>query len=491
MFTPEKLSRWVVESAPCGIVVVDEEGCVRVCNQAAAQLFAIQPEQILGQPIHTFIPPELHAISSDVLKCCLHNGQFQIFGQRPFVIEALRQDGSHFPAQIAINQLQYQNHSLFVATVVDVTEEKNLLDEIIRVEKSIIDNAPFGIIVTDEQAHITHFNIAAEKIFHGLRSVTIGRAIRQLIPSLTLPLANETPPDTLESEALRLDGTSFPVRLAVNRLILGGKISFILMIADITEEKRLYNELVQSEKMAGLGSMVAGVAHEINTPVGIGVTAASELDDRLLQFRQLLDNEGISEEELRNFLDSSQRLTTLIRNNLNRAADLVRSFKAVAVDQSSEQWRTIPLREYLNATILTLQHPLRHSKITITLSCPEDLRIRTHAGAWSQILLNLINNSLIHAFDPQQPGAIHIDCVQNDAILTFFYRDDGKGMDHLTLHRLYEPFFTTRRDLGGSGLGMHIVYNLVTQTLNGSLSSYSAPQKGFSLRIKIPVQCVT
>ncbi len=165
----------------------------------------------------------------------------------------------------------------------------------------------------------------------------------------------------------------------------------------------------------------------------------------------------------------------------------MRSFKAVAVDQSSGEQRTIPLRQYVESVVLAMHHELRHTKLTVTVLCPDDLRIRSYPGAFSQIVINLINNSRIHAFEPEQPGQVILEFSTPDERLHFCYRDNGKGMDESCRHRLFEPFFTTRRDLGGSGLGMAIVYNLVTQTLGGTISCQSTPGCGIVLTMDFPL----
>ncbi|MBF0625357.1 MAG: PAS domain-containing sensor histidine kinase [Magnetococcales bacterium] len=378
------------------------------------------------------------------------------------------------------------------------SEEKIRCSE--QLTRRIIEFVPCGIVVADARGAIQIFNKAAERFFGYRREDITGRSIGELVPP-AMREAHETgfqrfratgqsrilglPP--FEAEALRKDGALFPIRLAIDRMPVQGGESFVGMISDITEEKRLYSELIQSEKMAGLGNMVAGVAHEINTPVGIGVTAASELEERTRDFSRLVQGEGISEEELNDFLASTGRLAALIRGNLERAADLVRSFKSVAVDQSSEKLRLFKVRDYVESAVLTLHHELRNTRIAVTVLCPHDLEIRSNPGALSQIVINLVNNSRIHAFGPEDAGQIVMEFTVEKERLHFLYRDNGCGMTEETCRRIFEPFYTTRRDLGGSGLGMHIVYNLATQTLGGSITCHSLPGNGMSVLIDMPL----
>ncbi|MBF0625358.1 MAG: CHASE domain-containing protein [Magnetococcales bacterium] len=370
-------------------------------------------------------------------------------------------------------------------------------------KRTIIENAPFGIVVVDAGERILEFNLAAEQLFGHVREEIVGRPVGELVPP-ALRTAHqagfqrfrETGADRIlglapfETEALHKDGRIFPIRLAVNRMAMPSGVAFVGMIADITEEKQIYSELIQSEKMAGLGNMVAGVAHEINTPVGIGVTAASELEERTRVFADLLHKEGISEEELKAYLASTLRLVALTRGNLERAADLVRSFKLVAVDQSSEKPRAFKVRECVEAAVLTLQHELRKTQLLVRVSCPHDLEIQGYPGAISQIVINLVNNSRLHAFGPEDQGTIGMEFSVDGDFLAFSYRDDGQGMPEEVLQRIFEPFYTTRRDLGGSGLGLHIVYNLVVQTLGGTIACHSAVGRGVHFSIRIPLRAV-
>ncbi|MBF0108117.1 MAG: PAS domain S-box protein [Magnetococcales bacterium] len=369
-------------------------------------------------------------------------------------------------------------------------------------KRTIIEKSPFGIVVADDAGVILEFNVASEQLFGYTREEILGHPVEDLVPlehreiyrteigqiqeKVNNPLLEGLP---FEAEAMRRDGTLFPIRIALNRMVMKGTPSFVGLIANITEEKRLYSELIQSEKMAGLGTMVAGVAHEINTPVGIGVTAASELEERTLAFERMVRGDGISEEDLDAFIASNRRLASLIRGNLERAADLVRSFKAVAVDQSSEQLRTFKVREYIESAILTLQHDLRQTRISVNVHCPEDLEMTSYPGALSQIVINLVGNSRIHGFKPGDDGTISMTVVTEAEWVHLTYRDNGQGMSEETCRRIFEPFYTTRRDHGGSGLGMHIVYNLVTQTLGGSISCGCPPQEGALFQLRMP-RCV-
>ena len=251
--------------------------------------------------------------------------------------------------------------------------------------------------------------------------------------------------------------------------------------------KRTQDHLVQSEKMVALGGLVAGVAHEINTPVGIGVTAASFLEDKTRWIQSICDDGALTRSDMDKYLKIARETSAMILSNLLRAAELIKSFKQVAVDQSGEEQRTFNLKEYLNSVLLSLNPKYKRTGHTITLNCPEDITIMNYPGAFSQIITNLIMNSLIHGFDGIEKGEITMDVYIKDTSLFLTYRDNGRGMSEDHLKKIFDPFFTTKRSHGGTGLGMHIVYNLVTQQLKGKITSTSTPGQGVSFTIKIPM----
>ncbi|MCB1568504.1 MAG: PAS domain-containing sensor histidine kinase, partial [Xanthomonadales bacterium] len=246
-------------------------------------------------------------------------------------------------------------------------------------------------------------------------------------------------------------------------------------------------QLVDSEKMAALGGLVAGVAHEINTPIGVSVTAASFLQEQAEKLALPEDDAEAATtlEPLARFRDVAVNSSALILRNLRRADRLIKSFKQVAVDQSSEASRRINLRSYLEEVLTSLQPSLRKHKVE--LECPHDINFETYPGAIAQVISNLVMNSITHAFTPDKPGQIHVNAHAEGDSLRLIYRDDGIGMDEATRKRVFEPFFTTKRGTGGSGLGMHITWNLVTQALGGSIQCESAPGQGVCFSLVIPI----
>jgi signal transduction histidine kinase len=245
-------------------------------------------------------------------------------------------------------------------------------------------------------------------------------------------------------------------------------------------------ELVRKEKLASLGQMVAGVAHEINTPLGICVTATSHLVQELKLTREELAAGEMTQESLEAFFDIVDQSLRIMTTNTQRAATLVRSFKQVAVDQSSDDIRTFNLGTYLNEVLLSLQPKLKGRPVEVAIDCPRDLLLESFPGAVSQIVTNMVVNSLMHGFERDQPGHITIQAEADGDDVVFTYGDDGAGMDADTLAKLFDPFFTTKRGSGGSGLGGHILYNLATSVLGGSLRVESSPGAGLRYHLRFP-----
>ena len=254
----------------------------------------------------------------------------------------------------------------------------------------------------------------------------------------------------------------------------------------LEELKRTQQNLVESEKMASLGGLVAGVAHEINTPIGISVTATSFLLDEVTLLKSKLDDNSLTRSYVETLIEHISESGHLLSNNLNRAADLVSSFKQVAVDQSSEACYSFKLAENVNQVITSLKHKLKQVHSHVHVSCPEDLAIYSFPGSFMQIYSNLILNSLIHGFEDWEGQCeIYIDIKRQEDTIHIDYQDTGKGIPDEIAKRIFEPFVTSKRGSGGSGLGTHIIYNIVNQLLKGDIQ-YIPEDQGAHFKIQIP-----
>lgn len=247
--------------------------------------------------------------------------------------------------------------------------------------------------------------------------------------------------------------------------------------------KDTQEQLIESEKMASLGSLVAGVAHEVNTPIGIGLTGITHFKEISHDLKKKYQNELMSQEDFEEYLTTSNELATIINSNLNKAANLVRSFKQVAVDQSSEENREFDLKEYMDEILSSLHNLTKKTLLNITIHCEKNIRINSYPGAFSQIISNLIINSMKHGFNEGEKGEISIDITKKEKEVLLVYKDNGKGIPEKNIGKIFEPFFTTKRNNGGSGLGLNIIYNIVTSSLKGNITCES--KEGFGVKFSI------
>lgn len=404
----------------------------------------------------------------------------------------------------------------------------------LRIE-SILDNAGDAIVTIDEYGIIETFNKAAQAIFGTRLADAVGHNVSMLMPE---PLASEHDgylrryreggepvvlDRTVDVQGVRRSGELFPLEQKISELQLNGQRLFIGIMRDISERRQAEQaiersraeaeqarqeaqrkadelaallselqqaqaQLVESEKMASLGGLVAGIAHEINTPVGIGVTAASSLQERVAALRGLMANKRMKRSDLEQFLERVEEGSSILLGNLHRAAELVQSFKQVAVDQATDTRRHFKLCAYLDEVLLNLHPRLKKTRHQVRIDCPRDLEVDSYPGSLSQVVTNLVTNSLVHGFEDREQGHIDICIAVREQRLIFEYRDDGKGIPAEHLAQVFEPFFTTRRGQGGSGLGLHVVYNIVTRHLNGSIRCSSEPGQGTTFTIEIPYE---
>ena len=245
-------------------------------------------------------------------------------------------------------------------------------------------------------------------------------------------------------------------------------------------------EMIHSAKMAALGDLVAGVAHEVNTPIGVSITAASFLVERTKLLRDLYTKGEMKRSDLEKYLAVADESSTSILTNLERAAELVQSFKKVAADQTSEEKRVFEMKGYLDQILVSLRPQFKRTPHKVTVTCPQNLVLNSYPGAVMQILTNLLMNSLIHGFADGRAGEIDILVEEAGDNIVLSYRDSGVGMNKEQRERIYDPFYTTRRGGGGTGLGMNIAYNLITQTLKGAVVLDTAPGTGVFFVITIP-----
>jgi PAS domain S-box-containing protein len=388
--------------------------------------------------------------------------------------------------------------------------------------RQILDNFPDGVFTTDTELQITYVNPAFCQLLDFGEQELLGTSITEYLGDLAIleacsrEVAATGKCNHQETLFRRRDGSMVHISKNVQAIFdeAGNTREILVTIRDmsqlhdmnkrlahshhelaaraaeleaaLTELRRTQEQLIENEKLASLGGMVAGVAHEINTPLGISVTAASTMHEHVETLREQMAQDTMTRSALTGFLDQATEACSILQTNLRRAATLIGTFKQVAADQVVEDRRTINLRAYCEDVLTSLQPSYRRRPIEIRNDCDPALDLHTHPGAVYQILSNLVTNSLTHAFDEQQPGTISITAHADAEQVVLDYRDDGKGIAAEHIKRIFEPFYTTRRGKGGSGLGLSIAYSLATQQLGGNLKVESAPGQGAHFQIRLP-----
>jgi len=251
--------------------------------------------------------------------------------------------------------------------------------------------------------------------------------------------------------------------------------------------ERAQEELVRSEKLASLGSLVAGVAHELNTPLGNSLTVATTLAERTHAFRKEMDGGALRRSALTEFIQGAAQASDLLTRNLFKASDLISHFKQVAVDQAGGQRRRFDLAEMVQEILVTLQPQFKKTPHHIELAIPTGIMMDGYPGPLGQVITNLVSNALLHGFDGVEVGTVTIKAMQGDGDVQLSVADDGCGIPTEHQAKVFDPFFTTRLGQGGSGLGMHIVYSIVTRVLGGRIMLASQPGKGTTLTMNLPL----
>lgn len=248
------------------------------------------------------------------------------------------------------------------------------------------------------------------------------------------------------------------------------------------------DELVRKERLATVGLLVSGVAHEVNTPLGVAVTANSVLQEELEGLAQKFENNALTKADLRAFLERGRRAEEMVRTNLERASTEITRFKRVSVDHATEERREVDLAVYLRQTLHSLKPLIRSARIDVSLSLAEDLTCTTYPGVLAQLLTNFVTNTVTHAQREERTLSVQIGVTRQDDQLTLRYADDGRGMGEEVKTRAFQPFFTTRRGEGGSGLGLYIVHTLVKDVLGGQIELHSSEGAGTSYVVTFPVE---
>jgi len=255
------------------------------------------------------------------------------------------------------------------------------------------------------------------------------------------------------------------------------------------ESVRTRKRLIEAEKMASLGCMVAGIAHEINTPVGVGVLAATTLQHQTRELAERFAQRSMTQSDLRGFFEASTAGTDLIASSLERVGKLIASFRRVAVNGHRQQLQAISVASCLNETISSFGDRLKKGQYQVQVSCPESVIVQGYPGDLESVFTNLVANSLQHGFKGRGHGCIGITVEQRENTIYMVYADDGNGLTEDAGKRIFDPFFTTDMQ-SGMGLGMHLVYNLITQRMGGTISVDMRCSSGVRFLLEVPTLTV-
>ncbi len=252
--------------------------------------------------------------------------------------------------------------------------------------------------------------------------------------------------------------------------------------------KEAHRSLIHSEKMASLGSLVAGIAHEINTPLGNSLTVATTVSAITHKIKADIESGKLTQSALNEFVESITEASTILERNLHTAAQQIRNFKNVAVDQTSEKRRIFNVKQVINENIYILNPLIKHTPFSIEVSVPDDISMDSYPGPLGQIITNCFNNALLHGFESRKTGLISITArLINDSWLSLEIADNGRGMTKAESEKAFDPFYTTKLGKGGSGLGLNLVYNLTTKILGGTVDIKSSIGIGVTLSFKFPI----
>lgn len=414
------------------------------------------------------------------------------------------------------NMLRYEG------TVRDITNQKSAeaaVREGRRLLQQVIDTVPAVINVKDTELRYVLMNRYMAGIFGIEPGEALGQTTAELMSRYGASKTDLHDKRVIASrgglgfyEEEYRDASGVMRQWLVNKLPLlrpDGEVANIVTVAlDIGERKRsehemrkardaaesalrnlreTQNSLIEAEKLAALGRLVAGVAHEVNNPVGIGLTVASSLERKVARFAEEVARGDLRRSSLNDFIEANRDAASQLVANLNRAAELIQSFKQVAADRNYSDQRVFDLADLTEQVVMSLKPGLRKQKLTLSVDCKPGLTMNSYPGPYGQVVTNLLLNAAAHAFPAGSGGAVEIKVQESGADhVEILFSDNGVGMTPDVRRRAFDPFFTTRRDQGGTGLGLHIVYSIVTSRLGGRLHLHSELGEGTRIQIILP-----
>lgn len=510
---------------PMVFYILDAEGTFIMSEGLGLRKLGLKPGQVVGLSV------------------------FEVYKDFPDIVQSIKKAlcGEYVVFEHAVGDFHVENHLVpeydeagkfigLICAAIDIDKRiqtEKSLDRERTLTQAIMDSVPGILYLYDAEGHLLYWNKSHEELT-GYSSEELGRMTLQdwyrgdetelakIMDRVQIAMKGQVA--SADANLLLKNGERLPMHLTAVGLNIDGKPHITGIGIDTSELKQAQTRLldinrnleaiveertkelteavqelkdanekmiamqrfiIQSEKMAALGNLVAGVAHEINTPIGVGVTGTSHLLDKTQELMKKNAKSGLSDEELDAYLAYVEKAADIVLNNLNRAGKLVKSFKQVSADQTSEPMRTFGVREYIEEILTSLSPMLKRSNTTVRLDCEPGIRIHGYPGGFAQILTNLVTNALSHAFSPGDAGIISIKVEEAESFVHLTFSDNGKGISAENLPKIFDPFFTTNRGNGGTGLGLSILYNLVTQSFSGSLDCESTPGMGTTFHIRL------
>ncbi len=459
---------------------------------------------------------------------------------RRAAIEQLRQEGylREYPLQIGTrdgrwidcvlnaSMINVDGQRYLLGVVRDVSAQKAAEEALRRSEEkfsTIVQYSPVALVITDvETGVLIDVNPAWQELFGFTREQVIGKTSAEFglwfdnadrDEMYRVLKENNGSIDRHECPYRRADGRRIFGLASARMFDIGGRACYLWSVTDITlrheveqrmaqlnselearvaartsELERAQDELIRAEKLASLGALVAGIAHELNTPIGNSVTVASTLHERTAEFAETVAQGSLRRSALNAYLETARTASDLLLRSLDQARTLVASFKQVAVDQTSDQRRRFDLHEVVEEVLTTLSPTIRKTPIRVTMDIPEGIVLDSYPGPLGQVITNFITNSLIHAFEGHNEGSVIVRAgLPEHGQVVMTVQDDGVGIAEEHFRHIFDPFFTTKLGQGGSGLGLHIVYNIVTRVLGGRISLDSQLGKGTTFMLTMPL----
>lgn len=392
--------------------------------------------------------------------------------------------------------------------------EKNLQDQL-SFQRTLINGIPSPIAYVDRNHCIVDCNPSFNDLIQIEKLQVLNQPIEQIMPDLNdlnvfneLQTRDELTISHLMGKNSATTGNTFMYSTAPLFDSQGMPQGHVLVMQDISERKRseakiqearekaekalddlqlAQDTLVQTEKLASLGRLVAGVAHEINTPIGSSVTVSSALLDRAKHFKEEFEAGSLRKSSLEGFVDGVEEAASLLNTSLSSAVHLVQNFKQVAADQTSSQRRNFDLKIVLEEVISTLIPRLKHTRYSMSIEIPKGITLDSFPGPLGQVVTNFFTNAVNHAFTDGQAGTMLISAHSlSDDETEIIFEDNGKGIPKELHKKIFDPFYTTKMGEGGTGLGLNLVHNIIVKILGGSLSVESAPGEGTKFIVRVP-----